>query len=184
MGADGAIGGGGSGAGQGRAALEPLASTPDWRRDLRRHLSRFDPVRNGRLAAGAPFEISQLLTHPRGQNEAIIRSLCRNAFLGNATSLCTVLGRYKMFVDSEDVGLSAHLLMDGYWEMWATEVMAQLIKPGMVVADVGANLGYYTVLMGELVGETGAVHAFEPNPAMTRSPRRRSGWRNALTTRR
>jgi len=172
VGADGAIVDGAPAAGEARAVPEPLISTPDWRRDLRSHLARFDPVRNGRLAAGAPFEISQLLTHPRSQNEAIIRSLCRNAFLGNATSLCSVLGRYKMFVDSEDVGLSAHLLMDGYWEMWATEIMARIIKPGMVVADVGANLGYFTVLMGESVGETGSVHAFEPNPAMAELLRR------------
>jgi len=172
MGADGAIVGGGSAASEARTSPAPMAGRPDWRRNLRRHLARFDPVRNARLAAGSPFDISQLLTHPRSQNEAIIRSLCRNAFLGNATSLCSVLGRYKMFVDSDDVGLSAHLLMDGYWEMWATEAMARFIKPGMVVADVGANLGYFTVLMGELVGESGWVHAFEPNPAMAELLRR------------
>jgi FkbM family methyltransferase len=135
-------------------------------------MARFDPVRNSRLAGGTLFEISQLLTHPRTKNEAIIRSLCRNAFLGNGTSLCSVLGRYKMFVDSDDVGLSAHLLMDGYWEMWVTEAMVQLVKPGMVVADVGANLGYFAVLMGELVGPTGWVHAFEPNPAIAERLRR------------
>jgi len=77
-----------------------------------------------------------------------------------------------MFVDSEDVGLSACLLMDGYWEMWVTEAMARFIKPGMVVADVGANLGYFTLLMGELVGPAGWVHAFEPNPAVAELLRR------------
>jgi FkbM family methyltransferase len=83
-----------------------------------------------------------------------------------APSYGRVLGRYKMFVDSTDVGLSTHLMLDGYWEMWLTEALTQVIKPGMVVVDIGANLGYFTVLMADLVGPTGAVHAFEPNPGI------------------
>jgi FkbM family methyltransferase len=112
------------------------------------------------------FEVADLASGDRSDNEARIRALCSNAWLGNETSLCRVLGRYKMFVDTGDVGLSTHLLLDGYWEMWTTEAMQRLVKPGMTVVDVGANLGYFTLLLGELVGPTGQVHAFEPNPAM------------------
>lgn len=113
------------------------------------------------------FDPSALLTEPRSDNEFKIRRLCDNAYLGDHISLCRVLGRYKMFVDTRDVGLSSHLLLDGYWEMWITEAMVQLIRPGMIVADIGANLGYFTLLMSELVGPNGRVHAFEPNPEMT-----------------
>jgi FkbM family methyltransferase len=146
--------------------------TWSWRSFIHRRLRRIDHVPDARLAGGTLFEISRLRTHPRSENEAIIRSLCRNAFLGNATSLCSVLGRYRMFVDSEDIGLSVHLLMDGYWEMWTTEAMARFVKPGMMVADIGANLGYFAVLLGELVGPAGWVHAFEPNPAIATLLRR------------
>ena len=38
------------------------------------------------------------------------------------------------------------------------------IKPGMVVFDVGANIGYFTTVLARLVGNAGAVHAFEPSP--------------------
>lgn len=75
-----------------------------------------------------------------------------------------VLGRYKMYVDPGDYSLAVHLMMDGYWEMWLTEELMRVVKPGMVVADVGANLGYFTLIMADLVGAAGHVLAFEPNP--------------------
>ncbi len=40
----------------------------------------------------------------------------------------------------------------------------QEVSPGMVVFDVGANIGFYTSLFADLVGSTGRVHAFEPDP--------------------
>lgn len=44
------------------------------------------------------------------------------------------------------------------------EVMNQLIKPGMVVADIGANIGYFAKFLNNKVGATGRVYAFEPIP--------------------
>ncbi|MCB4861996.1 MULTISPECIES: FkbM family methyltransferase [Sphingobium] len=114
------------------------------------------------------FHLDHLRTYPRQRNEAVIRQLCANAYLGEGRSLCRVLGRYKMIVDTSDVGLSSHLLLDGYWEMWLTELLADLVKPGMKVVDVGANLGYFSLLMADLVGPAGQVHAFEPNTDLAR----------------
>jgi FkbM family methyltransferase len=39
-----------------------------------------------------------------------------------------------------------------------------LVKPGMTVVDVGANLGLYSLLLSELVGPGGRVVSFEPDP--------------------
>ena len=39
-----------------------------------------------------------------------------------------------------------------------------LIREGDVVFDLGANLGYFTLLFSDLVGRGGEVHAFEPVP--------------------
>jgi len=46
------------------------------------------------------------------------------------------------------------------------ESLGRLVRPGMTVVDVGSNLGLYTVLLSRLVGPTGQVVAFEPDPAL------------------
>jgi len=42
--------------------------------------------------------------------------------------------------------------------------LQSLIVPGMVIADIGANVGFYTFEMARCVGPTGRVLAFEPDP--------------------
>src|SRR4051794_32864724 len=43
-------------------------------------------------------------------------------------------------------------------------LLKQWLKPGAVFYDVGANIGFFSTLAGRLVGNTGAVYAFEPFP--------------------
>ena len=38
-------------------------------------------------------------------------------------------------------------------------------RSGDIIADVGANIGLYTIALAKRVGDTGKVHAFEPDPA-------------------
>lgn len=138
--------------------------------------------RAAQILDSMPFGLIELASRPRQSNQAIIRSQCYNAYLGENTSLCRVLGRYRMYVDTTDLGLSSHLLTEGYWEMWHTEAMIDLVKPGMTAIDIGANLGYFTMLMAELVGPNGRVHAFEPNP-MIAERLRKSLYVNGMTAR-
>lgn len=42
---------------------------------------------------------------------------------------------------------------------------SRALRPGMIVADVGAHIGYYTLIAASRVGERGVVHAFEPSPS-------------------
>jgi len=44
------------------------------------------------------------------------------------------------------------------------QALAGLVKPGQVVYDVGANIGFFTILCSRLVGPDGHVYAFEPIP--------------------
>jgi FkbM family methyltransferase len=45
-------------------------------------------------------------------------------------------------------------------------LMRAVVRPGMTVADVGANHGLYTLLLSDLVGDSGRVIAFEPDPEL------------------
>ena len=114
------------------------------------------------------YDIWRLLSEPREAVEAEVRATCRTVYLGDNEALTRILGRYKMYVDTRDIGIASHLMMEGYWEMWVTEAMMRLLRRGAVVADVGANLGYFTLLMADLTGAEGHVLSFEPNPEMAR----------------
>jgi FkbM family methyltransferase len=70
----------------------------------------------------------------------------------------------KLYVDSRDTGVTPFLLEWGLYEKFETELFKKLIKKRMVVVDIGANIGYYTLLAARFVGEEGKVFAFEPDP--------------------
>ncbi|EPZ39931.1 cobalt-precorrin-6Y C(15)-methyltransferase [Anoxybacillus ayderensis] len=53
------------------------------------------------------------------------------------------------------------LVIHGFYEIALTKYFLKNIKPGDTVIDVGANLGYFTVLAGYLVGSNGKVIAYE-----------------------
>lgn len=128
------------------------------------------------------FNVRALLPSDRERNQDIIRARCQAVSVAPAQTLARVLGCYKMYVDPQDFGLSPHLMLDGYWEMPTTEALVQCVRPGMIAADIGANVGYFTLLMADLVGPSGRVLAFEPNPAMAERIRR-SAYLNGLTER-
>lgn len=104
----------------------------------------------------------------RASLEAIARQGCQSVYVGENTVICRVLARYILFADGTDVGIMPHLCMNGYWEPWITLAIARLLKPGWRCLDVGANHGYYTLLMADGVGGGGRVMAFEPNPRLAR----------------
>ncbi|MDI6735143.1 MAG: FkbM family methyltransferase [bacterium] len=45
-----------------------------------------------------------------------------------------------------------------------TEIFKKVVKKGDVVVDLGANIGYFSLLAAKLVGKDGKVYSFEPEP--------------------
>jgi FkbM family methyltransferase len=80
--------------------------------------------------------------------------------------LCRVLGKYLVYADAQETGITPHLAMDGYWESWITVALARTLRPGWHCLDVGANHGYYTLVMADAVGPEGRVVPVEPTPRL------------------
>lgn len=70
-----------------------------------------------------------------------------------------VLNGHKMSLNS----YNASYFMLGEYEPETTKTFKSLIKKGDVVVDVGANIGYYTLLSARAVGNKGKVFSFEPD---------------------
>lgn len=60
------------------------------------------------------------------------------------------------------IGSSIHKCWLGTYEPEKQDLFSRLVRPGMVVWDVGANAGFYTLALSRLVGREGRVYAFEP----------------------
>jgi len=128
----------------------------------------FRPAPGGRTPVSLPLlELAQFDGRmTRTVLEGAMRARCQTVVLDEQTVLARVLGRYKFLVDRRDLGLAPHLMLDGYWEYWATELVVRHLRPGDTAFDIGAHVGYYAVLMADLVGKDGRVHAVEPNPRL------------------
>lgn len=66
----------------------------------------------------------------------------------------------------------AGLLVSGLLELPVQEAIRRLLAEGEVLYDVGANVGFFALAGARLVGQAGAVYAFEPVPANAAAIRR------------
>jgi FkbM family methyltransferase len=82
----------------------------------------------------------------------------------SATQTIRRINGLHMHLYFNDLGISRELYIYGKREHFSTELMVSrtLIKPGDVVVDIGANIGYYALLEARIVGPSGQVLAIEP----------------------
>ena len=75
----------------------------------------------------------------------------------------------KMFINIKDESHALRETFEGYvnnliHEKATTDLFKRIVKKGDVVVDLGANIGYFTLLAAKIVGNEGKVFAFEPEP--------------------
>ena len=70
----------------------------------------------------------------------------------------------RLWIDPTDQGFSSFLLTTGTYEPYEVSIVKQLLRPDACFVDIGANIGYYTILASRNVGPRGQVYAFEPYP--------------------
>jgi FkbM family methyltransferase len=68
-----------------------------------------------------------------------------------------------MYVDLRS-GIGRALFMKGIFDPVVFEALKDQLIPGATFIDIGANVGYYSVLASRMVGSKGAVHCFEIDP--------------------
>jgi FkbM family methyltransferase len=95
------------------------------------------------MLSGTRHLVSRLLTAIRGADEIVS---------GPARGL-----RFDAYSDTPR-------FTAGDYEASVQECIARALRPGDVCYDIGANLGFFTILMSRLTGSEGKVYAFEPVP--------------------
>jgi len=93
---------------------------------------------------------------------------------------CTTSYGGRVFVDLR-VGSSHGIFTGKAWKENEQREVQKLLKEGDIAFDIGAHFGIYTVLLSHLVGPTGRVIAFEPNPRILPSLERTVKERKNVT---
>jgi len=75
--------------------------------------------------------------------------------------LVTTRSGFKMNVNLAD-WIGQHIYMTGTFEPSTAQLISSLLRDGDTMIDVGANIGYFTLLASRKVGPSGRVFAFEP----------------------
>ena len=69
-----------------------------------------------------------------------------------------------MYLNKNDNNLSRAIAIYNFWEIEESNFLKKFLKKEMNVIDIGANIGYYTILFSKWIGDKGNVFAFEPDP--------------------
>jgi len=81
-------------------------------------------------------------------------------------AVSTCLG-FVLHVSPADFAVGHTVSLTGSYEPEVSDVVRSLLAPGATFVDVGANVGWFSMLAASLTGPEGKVLAFEPNPANT-----------------
>ena len=75
----------------------------------------------------------------------------------------------RMKLDLSDAGISKQLFLTGVHEANSTRQFREEMRPGMVLLEIGANIGYYALIATQHIRPGGRIVALEPSPVSLRS---------------
>jgi FkbM family methyltransferase len=78
--------------------------------------------------------------------------------------LKTIHGVKMMINPSLDKGVELSLFETGTYEKGTIQLLGKYLKPGSRFLDIGANIGFMSVIASKVVGKSGIVYAVEANP--------------------
>lgn len=70
---------------------------------------------------------------------------------------------FQLYIRPNDFFVGAHIAREQSYEPDVMATLKRFLRPGHTFIDIGANIGYFTMLGAALVGDSGRVIAFEPN---------------------
>jgi FkbM family methyltransferase len=109
--------------------------------------------------------IGPYLGKPPGY-ERFVRLFCPPERIRNQAAQLLALRDEPLILADPNTPLGWNLLFFGNYESDLRHYFKNLLRPGLIVVDVGANVGWHTLLMAQQVGDAGRVIAFEPNPSV------------------
>ena len=114
------------------------------------------------------LEISDFLHIPRGLVGAYVlgRKVRRklHTWFSRSNEMILPVFDFKLCVALDSKGIELGLGTTGWRELDHRYLIQRLLKPNMVVCDVGANIGYYVAMYGTLMKDSGFIYAVEPDP--------------------
>lgn len=78
------------------------------------------------------------------------------------------LPKFKMYASRDDTFIGKVIIESQAYEPHVARIFQEYLRPGMVVLDIGANIGYFSLLAASLVGQNGFVYSWEPSSANAR----------------
>ncbi|AJM91248.1 FkbM family methyltransferase [Nitrosopumilus piranensis] len=116
---------------------------------------------NNQIDSGLNFE--GLFNKIKFSKEAELLELKKQAYDPKTETISITLAENTLSLDCNDkVAIETYLVVE--YEPGTTNFLKKILKKGMNVINIGANIGYFTLLAARQIGPEGKVFAFEPFP--------------------
>jgi FkbM family methyltransferase len=108
--------------------------------------------------------VYSLMTSKEFKDSSLFHNITRGiTSLGKKDLVLVDCGDFKIYTSKFDTAVGHIIREEKTFEPFIGETLRRLLKPGMTLLDVGANIGYFTLLGARLTGDEGRVISIEAN---------------------